>query len=328
MLKCIQNRHKCYNFALLQQGDEIMEDIVLYTENIGKDYGSFSALTNLNLCIKRGSMYGLIGKNGAGKTTLLKIISGLAEQSSGKIFIMGSDNDCDIKSYRKNIGCTIESPALYPNMSVEDNIKIQQIQKNGFINKQELLNILKLINLQDKSRKLVWSLSYGMKQRLAIGVSLVDQPSFLILDEPINGLDPLGIKELRDLLKRLNGEFGTTILISSHLLSELEQIITDYGILHNGKLIEQGSISDLNQKEFKYIKIISPDITELKYFLESNKRNYSQQRNEFRIYENCEGIPILCKKLISMNIEIEEIRTVSEGLEEYFMRIIKEEPDV
>ncbi|WP_455684810.1 ABC transporter ATP-binding protein [Thomasclavelia sp.] len=302
-----------------------MKNSILRTEKLEKNYGSFKALSNLNININKGSIYGLIGENGAGKTTLLKIIAGLSKQSTGRLLIMGSDKDSALRLNRESIGCTIESPALYPNMSVEDNIKIQQLQKKGNIDKKEMLTILEQINLLDKRKKYVWRLSYGMKQRLAIGIALINKPTFLILDEPINGLDPLGIKELRNLLKKLNSNFGTTILISSHLLSELEQIITDYGILHKGVLIEEGSIAELNSKEFKYIKVKSSNGNKLEDVLKLENLDYSRVFDEFKIYESIDMIPSLCRRLVNKNIDIEEIRAVSEGLESYFMRIIKEE---
>lgn len=302
-----------------------MKNPIVSTEKLEKNYGSFKALSNLNMSINKGSIYGLIGENGAGKTTLLKIITGLSKQSAGKLLIHGSDKDHDLRHNRTKIGCTIESPALYLNISMEDNLKIQQLQTKGVIDKEEITTILEQINLQDKRKKYAWSLSYGMKQRLAIGIALINKPTFLILDEPINGLDPLGIKELRNLLKRLNSDFKITILISSHILSELEQIITDYGILHKGILIEQGSRDDLHLKESKYIKIITPNGNELETFLKTNTLNYHRFFNEFKVYENIAIIPSLCRELVNKEIAIEEIRPVYEGLESYFMRVIKEE---
>lgn len=184
--------------------------------------------------------------------------------------------------------------------------------------------MLELIGLHDKRKKHVWSLSYGMKQRLAIGLALIHNPVFLILDEPINGLDPLGIKDLRDLLKDINITYGTTILISSHILSELEQIITDYGILHKGVLIEQDDLKELCNKKIQHIKVITPNVCELENILISENISFSKYMDEFRIYDKSIQISTICKKLVNRNIDIEEIRTVYESLEDYFMRIIKE----
>lgn len=305
-------------------GDELMSELILTTECLNKEYGRFKALNNINIRIEKGSIYGLIGENGAGKTTLLKIIAGLSIKSSGKLSIMGNDKEQDIRLARQKIGCIIESPALYSNMSVEDNLKIQQLQRNGFIDKIQISRTLELIGLGDQRKKYVWSLSYGMKQRLAIGLALIHNPVFLILDEPINGLDPLGIKDLRNLLKNINAVYGTTILISSHILSELEHIITDYGILHKGSLIEQGNINDLCYKKHQYIRIVTSNISELENILILSNKNYSKNNNEFNVYNKSEQIPHLCKQLVNENIEIEEIRAVFESLEDYFMRIIRE----
>lgn len=294
------------------------------TECLNKEYGKLKALDNINIYIPEGSIFGLIGENGAGKTTLLKIIAGLSKKTSGRLAIMGNEQENDLRLARQKIGCIIESPALYSNMNVEDNLKIQQLQRNGFIDKEKISGTLELIGLQDKRKKQVWSLSYGMKQRLAIGLALIHDPVFLILDEPINGLDPLGIKDLRDLLKDINITYGTTILISSHILSELEQIITDYGILHKGVLIEQGCLKELYNKKIQHIEVLTPNICELENILISDNISYSKYMNEFRIYDKSIQVSTLCKKLVNRNIDIEEIRTVYESLEDYFMRIIKE----
>lgn len=301
-----------------------MKTTILSINNLNKNYSNFKALKNINLDIVEGSIFGLIGENGAGKTTLLKIITGLSSQTSGKLSIMDNDSEAGLNLSRKKIGCIIESPALYPNMNVEDNLKIQQLQKVGSIDKKEISNILELINLQEKRKKYIWSLSFGMKQRLAIGIALINNPSLLILDEPINGLDPLGIKDLRNLLKELNNTYGTTILISSHILSELEHIITDYGILHKGSLIEHGNVKDLNIKRYQYIKVISQNVNELENILKSSNIHYTRLMNEFNIYDKNINIPSLCRKLINNNINIEEIRAVYDSLEDYFMRLIKE----
>lgn len=308
----------------MDNGGGLMVKSILSTECLNKEYGRLKALDNINIYIPEGSIFGLIGENGAGKTTLLKIIAGLSKKSSGKLSIMGNEQEKDLRIARQKIGCIIESPALYPNMNVEDNLKIQQLQRNGFIDKAKISSTLELIGLQDKRKKHVWSLSYGMKQRLAIGLALIHNPVFLILDEPINGLDPLGIKDLRDLLKDINITYGTTILISSHILSELEQIITDYGILHKGVLIEQGDLEKLCDKKIQHIKVITQNVCELENILISENTSYSKYMNEFRIYDKSIQISTLCKKLVNSNIDIEEIRTVYESLEDYFMRIIKE----
>lgn len=297
---------------------------IMSTECLNKEYGKLKALDNINIYIPEGSIFGLIGENGAGKTTLLKIIAGLSKKTSGRLAIMGNEQENDLRLARQKIGCIIESPALYSNMNVEDNLKIQQLQRNGFIDKAKISSTLELIGLQDKRKKQVWSLSYGMKQRLAIGLALIHNPVFLILDEPINGLDPLGIKDLRDLLKDINITYGTTILISSHILSELEQIITDYGILHKGVLIEQGCLEELYNKKIQHIEVLTPNICELENILISDNISYSKYMNEFRIYDKSIQVSTLCKKLVNRNIDIEEIRTVYESLEDYFMRIIKE----
>lgn len=301
-----------------------MEHNTLEIHNLNKYYGKFHALSNINLSIEAGSIYGLIGENGAGKTTLLKIITGLSPSYEGSLTLFNSISKNSLQENRKKIGCTIEAPALYSNLSVEDNLKLQQIQKNGNINITEILHILEIINLSDCKTKKCWKLSYGMKQRLAIGIALLNNPSFLILDEPINGLDPLGIKEIRLLLKKINEKYNTTILVSSHILSELENIITHYAILHEGEIIEQDTVTNLKKKEKKYIKVVTSDIQKAKKILdEYSIGKYSVENNEFIISESNIKVNELCKLLVQNDIQINEIRPIFEGLESYYLRLVR-----
>lgn len=218
-----------------------MNDIIR-TENLCKQYKETTALNNVSIHIPQGSIYGLIGNNGAGKTTLMRILSELQTQTSGKI----------VKSQRFKAGAMIESPALYPTLSARGNLEYQLriAGCTGNEVRKKRKKLLSLVHLKD-SRKLVMNYSLGMKQRLALAMALVGEPDFLILDEPLNGLDPEGIKGIRALILELNQKFDVTILISSHILGELQKVATDYGFLKNGSLIREFSSSDMKEDDLE-----------------------------------------------------------------------------
>lgn len=209
---------------------------IIRTKNLCKCYKKTTALDNVSLHIPQGAVYGLIGNNGAGKTTLMRILSNLQSQSAGTV----------IKAETIKIGAIIETPALYPTLSAKGNLKYQ-LKICGCPSKEvkpKIAELLELVHLKD-TRKMVMNYSLGMKQRLALAMALVGEPDFLILDEPLNGLDPEGIKDFRAIIARLNKEFGVTIMISNHILSELQKMANHYGFLKNGVLIQEISASEM-----------------------------------------------------------------------------------
>jgi ABC-type multidrug transport system ATPase subunit len=216
------------------KGDGIMDKYILQAHSITKSYGRQIILSNLNINIERGSIYGLIGKNGSGKTTLLKILTKLIPQYKGAVF--ADKKFC--------ISALIDSPSLYLNMSANENMHHHALLL-GIKEKSAIVFFLDLVGLSNIGNKKVSAFSLGMVQRLKIAISLLSNPELLILDEPLNGLDPEGITELRNLILNLNKKSGTTILISSHILSELEQVATRFGILHNGKIVTEFKYQDL-----------------------------------------------------------------------------------
>ena len=218
-----------------------MSEYVLQTHELTKTYARKNAVDHINLKIRKGDIYGFIGKNGAGKTTTIKMIVGLSNPTSGEIELFGST---DLNEGRKRIGTVIENPALYPYLSARQNIEVQRIMK-GVTDKSITDDLLEIVGLKDTGRKKAKNFSLGMKQRLAIALALVGDPEFLLLDEPINGLDPTGIKDIRELILKLNREAGITVLISSHILGELAKISTSYGVISNGVLIEQFTAEEL-----------------------------------------------------------------------------------
>lgn len=215
-----------------------MKEIVLQTRNITKKYSGKTVIDSINMTIKKGDIYGLIGRNGAGKTTLMRIIAGLTSPNSGEIKLFGATSAAELNEVKKKIGCVIETPALYPNMSAVQNLEYYCILMD-IPDKSIIEKVLQTVGLTDTGKKKFKNFSLGMKQRLGLALALLNNPEFIILDEPMNGLDPIGIVEMRETLKRLNQEHCITIMISSHILSELSMIATCYGIIDNGKMIKE-----------------------------------------------------------------------------------------
>ncbi|HEX3027424.1 MAG TPA: ATP-binding cassette domain-containing protein, partial [Clostridia bacterium] len=215
-----------------------MNEPILETKGLTKKYRGTLALDHMNLTLRRGEIYGFIGENGAGKTTTIRLITGLSFPTEGHLSLFGRSGEKQLQKQRERMGCMVETPALYKNMTAEQNLEAQRIQR-GIPEKECIKETLKLVGLSDTGKKAARHFSLGMRQRLGIAMALLNDPEFLILDEPINGLDPSGIVEIRELMKQLNREKGITILVSSHNLSELYQTATRYILLHKGRLLEE-----------------------------------------------------------------------------------------
>lgn len=224
--------------------------VVVQTNNLTKQYGKHKAVNCVNISVMQGDIYGLIGRNGAGKTTFLKLISGLARQTEGDIYLWGKSSQ-DAADMRKQLGVLIESPGIYPNMSAADNIKLKCLA-SGISDKRHITELLDDVGLSDAGKKKVKHFSVGMKQRLGIALALVGNPKLVILDEPANGLDLQGMTEVREMIARLNIEKNITFIISSHILGELSKIATHYGIIDNGKLKKQIMRAELTEDLEEY----------------------------------------------------------------------------
>ena len=208
-----------------------MSSVILEAHDLTKEYRHTVALDHIDLKIEKGKIYGFIGQNGAGKTTFLRLVTGLAFPTSGTLSLWGKTVEKELQEQRKRIGCMIETPALFPTMTAYQNMEIQRIQR-GIPDKAVIQKTLDMVGLKDTGKKAVRNFSLGMRQRLGIAIALLNTPEFLILDEPINGLDPAGIVEIRNLLKSLNKEYGMTILVSSHILEELYQTASELSLIH------------------------------------------------------------------------------------------------
>lgn len=295
---------------------------VIETKDITKKYGKYQVLNKLNIHVKENSIYGLIGKNGAGKTTLIRIICGLQDPTNGTYFINKIDNKAkDISLVRKKIGAIIERPSIYEEMNAKDNI-ICQMKLVGLTNYQDVSKFLDVVGLSNVGNKKVRYYSLGMKQRLGIALALVNNPNILILDEPINGLDPEGIIEIRELILKLNKEKHITILISSHYLDELSKVATHYGFIDKGRIIEEISSEELNKKLTSFIELKVNNLKSFTDFFKKNNIPYEiKDNNIINIYKDY-NIQKFITELTNNNLEIESITKKNESLEEYYINLI------
>ena len=298
-----------------------MSELLLQTRNLTKQYGRHRAVDDVNMHIKKGAIYGFIGRNGAGKTTCLKMISGLSTPSYGEIEMFGYKGK-DLQKVRSRVGCLIEAPGLYGNMSAYDNLnikcKLTGIKKKGYI--EELLKTVGLDAVGEKKTK---HYSLGMKQRLGIALALVGEPDLLILDEPINGLDPQGIVEVRETIQKLAKERGMTICISSHILEELSKLATDYGIIHNGCLVQELTREELMKKCSERIELTLDNPKQAIPVLDDMGFSSYQviDKEHIYIFERLGESARLNMELAKAGIPVKGISITSEELENYFLRL-------
>ena len=296
-------------------------EYLLETENITKRYGPIVAVDHVSIRLKQGEIYGLIGRNGAGKTTLLKMLAGLAKPTEGSFTLFG-ESDEKTSRMRDRVGVLIETPGLYPNLNAMGNMRIMAmiVGENDDLYLQELLEDVGLGGIGNRKVK---AFSMGMKQRLGIAMSLVGHPDILLLDEPINGLDPQGIVEVRELISRLNKERNITILISSHILEELSKIVTRYGIIHNGRIIDQFSQAELLRRCQERIEIRPSDTTKAVTVIE--KMGISDfkvvDNSVIQIFERLEDSGEIVLELAKNDIKTLNISIKNENLEDYFLHV-------
>ncbi|MDR1241020.1 MAG: ATP-binding cassette domain-containing protein [Oscillospiraceae bacterium] len=296
-----------------------MENI-LETEELTKNYSGKNVINKINLTVPKGAVYGLIGKNGSGKTTTIRMISELASPTSGKIKFF---EDSYRGKRRSKISAVIEYPSFYPFMSAFENMESQRILL-GIKDKSVSNVLLNELGLGDAGNKKVKNFSLGMKQRLAIAVALLGEPDFLFLDEPINGLDPSGIKEMRQLILSLNQEKGVTIMISSHILGELTKIATYYGIIREGELIDQFSAEELKTRVKSCVKIKVNDVSRAINSIAENLglNDYRLDGNEITVYDEGAESGIINSELAKSDVIVESISSEVGDYEDYFIRLM------
>lgn len=286
---------------------------ILTTQNLTKTYGKKDAAKDINIHVREGEIYGLIGRNGAGKTTVMRVISGLSKATSGSYKLYGEN--------KFGVGVLIESPGIYPNMSAGENIRLKCIAM-GCNKKSYIDNLLKTVGLENTGKKNAGSFSLGMRQRLGIALALVGDPKMIVLDEPINGLDPQGIVEVRQTLEKLKEEKGITIMISSHILDELGKLADSYGIIHEGRLIDEFTIEELNDRCGQYVKVKTDnDSVAMGLIKESGHDASIDSEGYIRVENAIHDTIALNKKLVNSGIGVSELTIKNISLEDYYLSV-------
>ena len=297
-------------------------EYVLQTKDLTKHYRKFKALDGVTMNVPKGSVYGLVGRNGAGKTTLMRVICGLQDPSGGSYSIYGVDStDRKITASRRRMGAVIEKPAIYLNMTARQNMKVQY-SLLGLPDDEGIDQLLELVGLSDTGKKRARKFSLGMKQRLGIAVALAGSPDFLLLDEPINGLDPQGIVEIRELILKLSREQNITVLISSHILSELSLLATHYGFVDKGRIVKEISAEELEKQVRKSMKVKVSDTKALARVLDGLGLEYEMiSDSEGKIYGSI-SVTQLSTALMKEGCELLTVSEADESLEAYFIDLV------
>ena len=291
-------------------------EYVIETRSLTKRFPNKTAVNKADMHVEKGAIYGLIGKNGAGKTTAMKMLLGIIAPTEGEITLFGSK---DLAAERRRIGSLIEAPGIYKNCTAYENMKRFSYLAGG--TDEEINELLNFVGLGTVGSKKAGAFSLGMKQRLGIAIALLGDPELLILDEPINGLDPAGIKEIRDLILKLNKEKGVTFMISSHLLDELGKIATAYGIINDGKLVEEISAEELTSRCHDGLKIVVDDLEKAAALL--TKKGFSDlkvKRTSLLLRDGIERAAEINTLLVSNGLSVSELSVHSNGFEEYFIK--------
>lgn len=304
-----------------------MEQYAIRTYGLTKIFGrGFCALNNVCVNIRKGDIYGLVGRNGAGKTTLLRIIAGLAFADSGNVSVNGATTFEENEAQRRTFGCIIEKPGLYNDMTAMQNLEARALLLN--VDKRHIYDVLQISGLERFKGKKVKDFSLGMKQRLGIALALLGNPEVLLLDEPVNGLDPVGIIEIRELLKNLNKEKGTTIVVSSHYLGELEKLVSTFGVLEQGRLIEEISKQHFEEIAESCVRVavvnsLTDGIKTVEVLKSMGVEILGAKSDVVYVKGKESDIPELNKLLVENNIGVKSIDCIKENFENYFLRLIK-----
>ena len=300
-----------------------MSEYVIETNHLTKQYGAQKSVAELNIHVQRGRIYGLLGRNGAGKTTTMKMLLGLTQPTSGEVSIWGKPLPGNEKTLLPRIGSLIESPGFYPNLTGTENLRIFAALR-GLKNQNAIQSALELVGLPYRDKKLFSQYSLGMKQRLAIALAVMYDPELLILDEPINGLDPIGIAEVRSFIRALCDERGKTILISSHILSEVALLADDIGIIDHGVLLEEEGFADLEAKSNKYVRFTVSDTNQAAEILRGvfhENQFTTQDSHTLRLDSSKISVAKIVAAFVQHGLEVSEAATVEESLEDYFKRV-------
>ena len=297
-------------------------DYILETRSLSKHYGHFKALDGMDMHVPKGAIYGLVGKNGAGKTTLIRLICGLQEPSGGSFTLYGTENrDKAIVKARRRMGAVVETPSIYLDMTAEDNLKMQY-RVLGLPSFEGIGELLQLVGLENTGRKKARHFSLGMKQRLGIAVALAGDPDFLVLDEPVNGLDPQGIIEIRELILKLNRERQISVLISSHILDELSRLATHYGFVDSGRMVKEISAEELDAVCRKCVRLVVSDVKPLARVLDSMGIEYNiLSPTQADVFANV-NLSGLVNALTKESCELIAAQERDESLESYYVNLV------
>lgn len=300
-----------------------MNDYIIQTKNLTKQYGLQKSVDNLNIHVKRGRIYGLLGRNGAGKTTTMKMLLGLTCTTSGTVHIFGEICQTQSQEVLPRIGSLIESPGFYPNLTATENLKIFA-DLRGLTKASYIKSALELVGLPYRDKKLFSQYSLGMKQRLAIALAVMHNPDLLILDEPINGLDPIGIAEVRGFIRELCDLQGKTILISSHILSEIALLADDVGIIDHGVLLEEESLKELEQKNRHYFHFTVSDSRIAEQVLQAGFQTTDYivcDQNNIQLMDVNMPASAIVRAFVQQGLEVSEAHLCEDTLEDYFKRV-------
>lgn len=303
-----------------------MRETVLATTGLTKRYPQGNAVDNVNMTIRRGEIYGFIGQNGAGKTTLIRLVTSLIAPTSGEIALFAASDAAGLAAGRKRIGCIVEAPAFYPKLTAEQNLEYYRLQR-GIPDSAAIQKALETVRLTDTGKKKYQEFSLGMKQRLGLALAIMGNPDFLILDEPINGLDPMGIIEFRAIIRNLASAHGMTVLISSHILSELAQVATTFGIIHKGRLIKEFSREQLEEETKRCIAVKVDDSGKAAAVLQEQLHTTEFEalpNNELRVYAYLDNPAEVTFQLSTNGVRVLSSTELGVNLEEYFLDAIGE----
>ena len=294
-------------------------EYILTTENLTKVFGKHRAADQINIHIKEGEVYGLIGRNGAGKTTILKMICGLSTPTSGSVTFMGKTG-AELSKHRKDIGSLIETPGLFPKLSAFQNVKLKCLSM-GIKDNKYVEDLLEQVGLANVGKKPAQSFSLGMKQRLGIAIALVGNPKFIVLDEPINGLDPQGIAEMRHIIHRLSKERGLTIIVSSHILDELVKVADSFAIINGGKLLDEFTAEELIKRCSTYVLLRTSNNEETQKILADMKITEVEELEDgnIKISSEIEDSSKVIEKLVKSGIAVYEFAFKKMTLEDYYL---------
>jgi ABC-2 type transport system ATP-binding protein/bacitracin transport system ATP-binding protein len=298
-------------------------ELIIETEALSKQYGDTIVVDKVRLHVPRGKIYALLGRNGAGKTTLMKMLLRLVRSTGGRIRLFGEDCGKPVRNIDQRIGSIIETPGFYDNLTAYENLGIL-MRLRGLENPKKIRETLEIVGLQDESKKPFSDYSLGMKQRLGIAAAMMHEPELLILDEPINGLDPIGISEIRALLASLSRDRGVTILISSHVLSEIEQIADVIGVMHKGRLIEEVNMEEIRQRRRKYLEFEVADPVKALEILGTTFgiNDCRASGGILKIYDSAYPSGSLNKVLVENGLWVSKVNENQENLEDYFSVLI------